>query len=432
MKRKFLIGLGIIVVLLIVLPLIYIAYDRSLMPPAPEPLASAPPATPGESWEQYATRYIETHKKPNALEHYLKAFSLYTSEPVLLATHDIDSILKFGWTQPYPKAEEALRLNQAAIQEFLLGAQINHCEFPPDPLGFRIPVNNNYRMIMTMVKTILLSGKEKEKMNKPSEALDIYLAGVQLEKDFGQKDQDLISYLIAMASINRSSQQIRQLIQKGELTQADYRKIIAELNRINQEQTKFGDFLYEYDYRNRYTLVIRPFKENLALMRSENRSQSQLTKMKDDIAAIVMETYLYLNRGRLLKQKYDRAIAAQTKPYQEFMNIDWDKRMSYRDNIPVGYTRFMHEVSFLRLAQIEATIQLYYLEHKQWPKELNDLKPYISSIPLDPFNDKPFLWSIDSTGKTFIYSVGPDFKDNLAKVIYDPSNGVDSVGDVIP
>ena len=92
----------------------------------------------------------------------------------------------------------------------------------------------------------------------------------------------------------------------------------------------------------------------------------------------------------------------------------------------------MIEICFLRLAQLQAAIQLYYLEKKQWPKGLDDLKPYFKSMPLDPFNDKLFLWSTDSTGKPFAYSVGPDFKNDLAKIVYEPSNGVASVGDVIP
>jgi hypothetical protein len=60
------------------------------------------------------------------------------------------------------------------------------------------------------------------------------------------------------------------------------------------------------------------------------------------------------------------------------------------------------------------------------------LKPYLASIPVDPFTDKPFLWTQDSEGKPFAYSTGPDFKDDSAKLVYDPSNGTSSRGDIVP
>ena len=92
----------------------------------------------------------------------------------------------------------------------------------------------------------------------------------------------------------------------------------------------------------------------------------------------------------------------------------------------------MSEISLLRQAQIQAAIQLYHLEKKRWPKGLDDLKPYFSTIPVDPFTDKPFLWSQDSAGRPFAYSTGPDFIDNSVKLVYDPTNGTISSGDIKP
>ncbi|MDI6784900.1 MAG: hypothetical protein QME64_12520 [bacterium] len=63
---------------------------------------------------------------------------------------------------------------------------------------------------------------------------------------------------------------------------------------------------------------------------------------------------------------------------------------------------------------------------------MDDLKPYLSAIPVDPFTVKPFLWAQDSAGRPFAYSVGPDFVDNSAKDLYDPSNGTTSSGDILP
>lgn len=432
MKRKILISLGIIIILLVVLPLIYIAYDRSLMPPAPVPQYTVPPFTHGEPWEQYATRFLKTSKKPNALEHYMKAFDQFTQSSVLFASEEITPIIKNGWTQPYPKAEEALQINQAVIKELMLGTQIKHCELPPTPFGYGTPFPN-WLHLSVINSLLLLSGKKLEMINQPSSALDYYLAGVQFGKDFGQKDQEFISYLISIAMINKSNQQIRQLIARSTLTEADYRKIITELNRIDQEQTKFGDFLYEYEYHTRYPLINKPFKWYFTeAIQGGNRQSTILKRIKDRIIGIYVEMKIYLNQGRYLKQKYELAMLAKTKPYSDFVEFDWKQRGYPKYCYSMSYTRVLNESTFLRISQIQAAIQLYFLEKKQWPKGLDDLKPYFKSLPLDPFTDKPFLWSIDSAGKPFAYSVGPDFKNDSAKLFYDPTNGVISAGDVFP
>ncbi|MDI6784719.1 MAG: hypothetical protein QME64_11585, partial [bacterium] len=154
--------------------------------------------------------------------------------------------------------------------------------------------------------------------------------------------------------------------------------------------------------------------------------------------------YIFFNQGRILRNKvnFDNELlsAITTKSYPEFMQINWESKvpqdLANRISISLfgvsAYTGYITTVSLLRLAQIQAAIQLYHLEKKQLPKSLDELKPYFQSIPLDPFNDKPFLWSQDSKGKPFAYSVGPDFVDDAAKTIYDPTNGTTSQGDIMP
>jgi hypothetical protein len=423
MKRKILIGLGVIILLLIVFLLIYLAYDRSLMPPAPS--WSPPPYASETTWEDYARHFVEKNKEPNALEHYLNAFSLFTTNTFLIASYETDSILRYGWTQPYPKAEEALRLNQAAIQEMVLGAKMNQCSFPPRLIG-NYPHNYNFLRLQTFAKLLAVNGKKYESLNQPTAALDYYLTGIQFGKDMGLDKETLIGQLISIAMIRINTHPILNLIPQDKLTESDYRKIITELNRIDREQATFADIL-ESDYQWRYILS-NPKKYGLNLD-SPNQPKRSISRIIGDSWIGI---YLYFTRGHVFREKYDRVTTAKTTTYPEFMKIDWQKKMSYRDELPIGYTRVMHEVSFLRLAQVESAIQLYHLEKKQWPKGMDELKSYLSPIPVDPFNDKPFLWTTDSGGKPFAYSVGPDFKDDSAKIVYDPSNGVVSVGDVIP
>lgn len=424
MKLRYKIGLGVII-LLIVLPLIYLAYDRSLMPPGPS--WTPPPYASETTWDDYARRFVASNNKPNALEHYLNAFSLYTTKTFLIASYETDSILRDGWTQSYPKADEALRLNQGVVQELMLGARMNRCLFPPRLIG-NYPHNVNFIRHQTLAKLFVVYGKKYESINQPSVALEYYLAGIQFGKDMGLGDLRLIGQLIGIAMIRINTRPILNLIPQDKLAESDYHKIITELGRIDREQATFADIL-ESDYQWRY-IVSNPKKYGINLEASNQQKWSISRHII--VGGILIYTYHYFIHGHVLHEIYDRMMVAKTKSYPEFMKIDWHKKMRYPDDFPITYTRLMHEVSFLRLAQLESAIQLYYLEKKQWPKGLDDLKPYLSPIPVDPFNDKPFLWSQDSAGRPFAYSVGPDFNDESAKIIYDPTNGATSAGDIIP
>lgn len=439
MKLKYKIGLGIII-LLIVLPLFYLAYDRSLMPP--KPTWTSPPYTPGETWQQYATRFLESSKKPNALEHYLKAHNLFSTKKYAQSEgiYDIQTIINFGWTKPYPQAENLLHQNHQAIHEIILGAQMKQCVLPPELLGENAPKVMDYLANQQLIKLIVASGKRLEYQKQYRKALHYYLNGIQFSKDMGQKDQDDIVLVLSATMMNYNLRSILQLISQDKLAVDDYQTIISELNRINQEQATLGE-VHQISFQQIYKLLYEHSKHPIELAKSLR------------YPPVKMAIYIFFNRGRILHNYYtfnaELITALTTKSYQEFINIDWNKiwpkeLVSHRicHFHFSSYNRTIYRTATLRLTQIQAAIQLYHLENKQWPKGLDDLKPYLTEIPVDPFTDKPFLWAQDSSGKPsfakaskgepFAYSVGPDFKDNSAQFVYDPTNGTTSVGDIYP
>ena len=248
--------------------------------------------------------------------------------------------------------------------------------------------------------------------------------GVTFGKDMGFDKQTLVGQLISFGMIRINTRPILNLIPQDKLVESDYRKIITELGQIDREQTTFADIL-ESDYQWRY-IISNPKKYGINL-NSPNQQKRSIGRIIGDTW---IDTHLYFTRGHWLRAKYDQVTAAKTKSYQDFMLSEMTKKN--QDNFSAMYTRLIVEVSFLRLVQIQAAIQLYNLEKKRFPKSLDELKPYFQSIPLDPFSDKPFLWATDSIGRPFAYSVGPDFKDDSAKIIYDPTNGTTSAGDIQP
>ena len=176
-------------------------------------------------------------------------------------------------------------------------------------------------------------------------------------------------------------------------------------------------------------------------------SQGQLSNAMSSLQPLQIQVPIDLSmtfrRGQNLRefdQLYNELITSSTtKSYREFVQIDWASKTQSPLNVMIQWTvpnylkiykKQMVTVTKLRLAQIQSAIHLYYLKKKKWPKSLDDLKPdYLQSIPLDPFIDQPFHTSQDSTG-FFTYSVGPDFKDDQAKIDYAPYANQNDPGDI--
>jgi len=51
-------------------------------------------------------------------------------------------------------------------------------------------------------------------------------------------------------------------------------------------------------------------------------------------------------------------------------------------------------------------------------------------LPLDPFSNKSLLY-IPEKMPFVIYSIGPDGKDDAGSLEYDPTNGIESTGDIL-
>ncbi|MDI6784199.1 MAG: hypothetical protein QME64_08925 [bacterium] len=158
---------------LILISLIYFAYDRSLMPP--KPIWTSPPYIPGETQGQYAARFLETSEQPNALSHYLKAFSSVTVPENIEIT--IKTIADKGWNKPYPEVERVLQLNQKALEEVRLGAQMKSCELPPNPYIFTAPTLS-WKYARNLARLIIVTGRKLEGEKKYSQALQYYFDGM--------------------------------------------------------------------------------------------------------------------------------------------------------------------------------------------------------------------------------------------------------------
>jgi len=163
------------IILSILFPFIYLAYDRFIVMPPP-PNWVSPPFTPDtikapwirnpEGGAGYFLDFVAKHKDNNAFAHYLNAFSMFTissrDEEALYS--QLSTIADKDWTELYPLVEETLILNQKVLDEIHLGAQIQHSEMPPTAYMTCAPILN-FRFIRNIAYLQVAKGRKLEKQN---------------------------------------------------------------------------------------------------------------------------------------------------------------------------------------------------------------------------------------------------------------------------
>jgi hypothetical protein len=426
--------LVLLIVLLFSLPEIikvYAKYDQSIMPPAPiwkiPPFTRDSENTPKIDWligegNIYFLTWVEAHKNNNALVHYIKSFSLIT------VPDNVEQLMDKGaleqWKQPFPEIEKTIQLNQKALNELRLGTQMQHCEFPPKPYSLLAP-SLKYITCRKLGKLIVVTGRKMEYGNKYSDALQCYINGLRFGADIDPKDGNKLDRMVSVAIINMQLKPISELVIHDKLTSKELNQIISECTRIEREQRNLADAL-EIEYRIWITLLYDT-SQNIPFDETSN----------DD--RILSKYFIY--KGHMVRNyvNYNQELMCTmtTKTYQQFVQIDWEKIIP-RDVLSrlfiqpstKAYTQYIREICLLRLAQVDSAIRLYHQNKKQWPKSLAELKPnYLPVVPLDPFINQSFKLTEDSTGM-FAYSVGPDFKDDKAKLIYGESTTNHDLGDI--
>ena len=85
----------------------------------------------------------------------------------------------------------------------------------------------------------------------------------------------------------------------------------------------------------------------------------------------------------------------------------------------------------ITMLPIAAGAKKYFLIHKQWPASLSMLVPqYLEESSPDPFGKESFTIFFHPAGFR-IYSLGPDRIDNKGNLPYNPTNGINSAGDIL-
>lgn len=89
------------------------------------------------------------------------------------------------------------------------------------------------------------------------------------------------------------------------------------------------------------------------------------------------------------------------------------------------------DIKFQNL-RVGASAKFHLLQTGEFPSKDEDFRAYLNDgIPEDLFNKtKPLKYFMKDNDTFAVYSYGPDHKDDLASIVYDPTNGTFSNGDI--
>jgi hypothetical protein len=103
----------------------------------------------------------------------------------------------------------------------------------------------------------------------------------------------------------------------------------------------------------------------------------------------------------------------------------------FMPNIEEVTTRFNVAEAKTALLRQGAWARLYLFRQGDWPVDINAMHTDIGAPKVaDPFDTSSTLKMTTSGTQLVVYSIGPDKKDDLMKITYDPSNGSKSAGDI--
>jgi len=216
--------------------------------------------------------------------------------------------------------------------------------------------------------------------------------------DYRFKDESLFNVVNMIASLRRVGTLGYPVRLDGQ----------TEINLRRQNMEIYGP-----KYRNWALAHLAPFSDAYKVAAEQTDSGS--------------EDYYNLPIGGQISNR--RATAIRSGIFAFLTGYSWDALEAY--NSRLNYGEFQHRaaytVAYLNLTLTHIAERLHDLNAAPVYPDKSGIEAYLQTIPADPFSSGP-LCKDEKTGQWS--SVGPDMSHDYNSIIYDPSNGTVSPGDI--
>jgi len=425
---------------LVLFCLLWLGYDRLQMPRnmdwvVPITLNNTSvkeDSSVADPWLEETKKQLKENPNTNPkLITFLEGYEQFnrSGDKYIIASFDYDSIVRIGWTEnSYPELQQQINKNRPALELIISSL---------DTAGWSIPTQNptmnsyvmNFLKVQTMVKYLVVMGKQAEARNDIETALQCYLSSTQLGHNLMQDSPFMIQYLIGIACTQIPTKPLNYLIQSGKLSDAQLQKIAEESHRfhksynsgLNAARGEYSSILYTVNHLSDYRKLIE-----------ENTSRNRLT-------SLLVQINIFFNKGKIIRE-IDSMYRDFERQNKENLSVQFKQKMPKNFILRLfqpSYESMMirRDVAKNRLALISlnSAAQLYQRKTGQYPQSLSQLVPsYLPSLPVDCFSGKDFLFKqADAAVPPVVFSVGPDQQTQDTQTIYDPTNGTISSGDIL-
>jgi len=343
--------------------------------------------------------------------------------------------------------------NQTAVDYVLQGNQKPHywqqysgsSDEPAEMLSMLIPNLSDYRNIASILVALAKVKAEKGDFNGAfGDLLEVFDFGVHLR---GQ-NTTLIEQLVAIAIKNRSAESIRLLVQKYPVDTELLRKTRQRFEQLTPKDSYTVDFesekLFLLDEIQRSFVVSRIGKSHLYIKRLSRLGLALSAgerEMYSSAGAVFRILFTHPDKEETIKSvecfysfmgKLSQMSPAKQKAGG--MSADEEVEKIAKGNMVIGWLLpaldKVTALSFRDRIGCEATLtvlalKLYQQDKGSLPEDIEQLVKdgYISSVPVDPYSDKPLIYK--KVGQDFtLYSVGTDFEDDGGTVGKDKNGNV--------
>ncbi|MGB9609061.1 MAG: hypothetical protein ACPL3E_01655, partial [Minisyncoccia bacterium] len=267
------------------------------------------------------------------------------------------------------------------------------------------------------------------KQNKDEEALNEALNSVNIGQKIEDSQDYLLEYITAMKMKERGLETMQKIISLSSLKGSELKKYNQELDKFYNNKNGLMT-AFKIEYYTQSFIVDSVAREETKILKSlfnnKNDQNYELTKK------IRNNYYFQPNKTKLLFAEDARAKIKNVNQACGEININTFKnyittnplRLYLEENV-IGKILYnalttsltadiirkkCQEDLLVGVTQAIIAIKAYKNDTSNYPNSLNELVPnYLSSVPKDPFDNKPLKYSLT---KKIIYSVGEDAEDS--------------------
>lgn len=353
----------------------------------------------GADWIAVAKTYAAAHPENKGLPHLIEALSQidFKSTPEINAT--LKSIATDGWTKPYPEINQLLLSKSAALIAATKAADAAPFDLPP-MTEVESPVMN-YLHVTMIFRLLACEARRLEAAGDINGAAQRAIQAARFSMIPSSKDQAMIGTLLGISGMGIISPSLESILNNPKTSRETLQFIGASLYDIEQKRLPGWSAL---ELEKRMTLE--------ALNRLDGLKKSN-PEMAKEIEPFAKHKDVY-ERIMIAIIENESKSYWQRQPAQMVIN-------SVKGGASVNFPLINSDESATREAVMLARMRLLQARCAE-RLGMNEAAAKFQ----DPFTGQPVKFTPQA-----IYSLGPDKSDQGGGIIYDPTNGTISAGDVV-